>query len=64
MSTPKAWPARSLVRKAWYADVSPPFGRLTKVYRKRCYRVPLQVHHDAQVVNSRYGSNEPLIPRC
>lgn len=54
--------ARGLVRKAWYAQTERSVLKaLVTKHRKRFYLVPLQVHHDAQVTTSAFGSNERFV---
>jgi capsule polysaccharide modification protein KpsS len=54
--------AKGFVRKAWFAFAEKDQLReLVERYEKRFFLVPLQVHHDAQVVNSRFKSNAAFI---
>src|SRR5690606_35797780 len=54
--------AKGFVRKAWFALTErDQLGELTSRFEKRFFLVPLQVYHDAQVVGSRFGSNEAFI---
>lgn len=54
--------AKGFVRKAWFALTERgQLGELTSRFEKRFFLVPLQVYHDAQVVGSRFGSNEAFI---
>lgn len=54
--------AKGFARKAWFAIAErDQLAELTSYYSKRFFLVPLQVHHDAQVVESRFGSNEAFI---
>jgi len=54
--------AKGYVKKAWFAVTErDQLRELTGEYAKRFFLVPLQVYHDAQVVGSRFGSNQAFI---
>ncbi|HEU5075976.1 MAG TPA: hypothetical protein VFU02_17400, partial [Polyangiaceae bacterium] len=54
--------AKGFVKKAWFACAErDQLSDLIRNYEKRFFLVPLQVYHDAQVVQSRFGSNEAFI---
>lgn len=54
--------AKGYVKKAWFAVTErDQLRELTNEYAKRFFLVPLQVYHDAQVVGSRFGSNQAFI---
>jgi len=54
--------ATGFLKKAWFAiSERDQLHELTRDFEKRFFLVPLQVYHDAQVVNSRFGSNEAFI---
>ncbi|HEY6722703.1 MAG TPA: hypothetical protein VI197_01695 [Polyangiaceae bacterium] len=54
--------AKGFAKKAWFALTErEQLVELTSRYEKRFFLVPLQVYHDAQVVGSRFGSNEAFI---
>lgn len=54
--------AKGFAKKAWFALTErEQLAELTTRHDKRFFLVPLQVYHDAQVVESRFGSNETFI---
>lgn len=54
--------AKGIARKVWYGQTERGvLKELTERYDKHYFLVPLQVYHDAQVIHSRFGSNDAFI---